>query len=645
MVWPTWNSCVISAGLWACVLLLMSLCAFSDSPDLCNAVATSCESMTTGPITSQCDTIAEEMHCDILKDCKGEKCPSCGCSANKVSERSNNGEEKACCQVECNRTYYEVQWSKKSTESKIDCCCFVKEVPVTNNTFTSTAETAPKVTDADKSGSNCTCALLEGKKKLVSLEQMAKNKCKTTDVRDCKAYSSVLQSVKNIIEDTEGFNGPTKEITSKGMKGLVMKYNEHNFTDIHLALPSLGATKKDTDTIMVKISNEALQKAIGRNGSGQAGAVMFNESIFPDMQNSSLLSDEVIAIELGSPISDLTDNITITFYHADTLQDRKCVFWDVILNGSNAIWNESGCQTVSGTNQTVCSCNHLTFFAVLTNPNNVTLSDSTLKALTYISYIGCGVSLFFLGVTLFMYIMLRKKKSDHSTTIHQSLSSALFLLNLTFLLNEWLASYNNNELCQFIAALMHYSLLCTFTWFGIEAFHLYLLMIKVFNTYIKHYRKKLSLAGWGIPAVAVIVCLSLKKYGNYKIYTEKGSVSICWLTDPAVLYVTIAYYALLFLCSMVIFSVVAVKIVQLGKSGSGHLEKGSTRRNVCTLLGLCCLLGLTWGIMFFNFGPLEEPALYAFSILNSLHGFFVFLRYYALSKTRSSESMTSSTID
>ncbi|MBN3272166.1 AGRG6 protein, partial [Polyodon spathula] len=167
---------------------------------------------------------------------------------------------------------------------------------------------------------------------------------------------------------------------------------------------------------------------------------------------------------------------------------------------------------------------------------------------------------------------------------------------------------------------MHYSLLCTFTWFGIEAFHLYLLMIKVFNTYIKHYRKKLSLVGWGIPAIAVIVCSSLKKYGNYTIYTEKGSVSMCWLTDPAVRYVTIACYALVFLWSMVIFSVVTLKIVQLGKSGSSHLEKGSTRRNVCTLLGLCCLLGLTWGIIFFNFGALEEPALYTFTILNSLHG-------------------------
>ncbi|XP_058850078.1 adhesion G protein-coupled receptor G3-like [Acipenser ruthenus] len=254
----------------------------------------------------------------------------------------------------------------------------------------------------------------------------------------------------------------------------------------------------------------------------------------------------------------------------------------------------------------------------MVNPNNITLSASTLKALTYISYIGCGVSLFFLGVVLFMYFILWKQKSDDSTTIHQSLCSALFLLNLTFLLNEWLASYNNDGLCQFIAALMHYSLLCTFTWFGIEAFHLYLLMIKVFNTFIKHYRMKLSLAGWGIPAVPVILSRSLNKYGKYSISTEQKSVSMCWLTEPAVLYFTIGYFAVLFLFNAVIFTKVTVKVVQLRRAGAP--KKSISRRELHTVLGMACLLGITWGVMFFNFGPLQEPALYAFSILNSLHG-------------------------
>ncbi|RXN00111.1 Adhesion G protein-coupled receptor G3 [Acipenser ruthenus] len=275
------------------------------------------------------------------------------------------------------------------------------------------------------------------------------SKCDKKSVEQCNdVVSSISKAIKNILTDKTAFDGPKKEINFTGFYGIVAKYNITDKKPLLIPLPL-----QDTHSVEIKLTLEALQQASGHNNdSSQYGVGRFlNSNLFPDEQNSSLLSDEVIAIELGSPISDLTDNITITFYHEDTLQ----------------------------------------------NPNNITLSASTLKALTYISYIGCGVSLFFLGVVLFMYFILWKQKSDDSTTIHQSLCSALFLLNLTFLLNEWLASYNNDGLCQFIAALMHYSLLCTFTWFGIEAFHLYLLMIKVFNTFKKHYRMKLSLAGWG----------------------------------------------------------------------------------------------------------------------------------------------------
>lgn len=73
----------------------------------------------------------------------------------------------------------------------------------------------------------------------------------------------------------------------------------------------------------------------------------------------------------------------------------------------------------------------------------------------------------------------------------------MFLLNATFLLTEWGATVDLDWVCVFVAAFMHYSLLCCFTWMAIEALHLYLLLIKVFNTYFKHYLAKLSLAGWG----------------------------------------------------------------------------------------------------------------------------------------------------
>lgn len=88
-------------------------------------------------------------------------------------------------------------------------------------------------------------------------------------------------------------------------------------------------------------------------------------------------------------------------------------------------------------------------------------------------------------------------KSEDAPKIHVALSLSLFLLNLTFFFNMGHSPQPSGATCQARAAVFHYFLLCTFTWMGLEAFHLYLLVIKVFNTYFGHYFLKLSLVGWG----------------------------------------------------------------------------------------------------------------------------------------------------
>lgn len=110
------------------------------------------------------------------------------------------------------------------------------------------------------------------------------------------------------------------------------------------------------------------------------------------------------------------------------------------------------------------------------------------------------------NVCLFLARNFRKGRSDQSMNVHLNLTGALFSLHLFFLLSVlWvevgLAQGQDGGvggvICQSLGLLLHYSLLATFTWTAIEGFHLYLLLVRVFNVYIKRYLLKLALIGWG----------------------------------------------------------------------------------------------------------------------------------------------------
>lgn len=119
----------------------------------------------------------------------------------------------------------------------------------------------------------------------------------------------------------------------------------------------------------------------------------------------------------------------------------------------------------------------------------------------------------------------RKLRKDIPSKILIQLCLALLLLNLVFLVDAWLALYPDAVgLCISTAWFLHYFLLVSFTWMGLEGFHMYLALVKVFNSYISQYMLKFSLVGWGVPMIVVIIVIAIDK-NNY------GLVSYGRFTD------------------------------------------------------------------------------------------------------------------
>ncbi|XP_058692096.1 adhesion G-protein coupled receptor G6 isoform X4 [Poecile atricapillus] len=380
----------------------------------------------------------------------------------------------------------------------------------------------------------------------------------------------------------------------------------------------------------------------------RAQFTFFNKNgLFQDAENPANLTSFVVACSIGNlTIQDLQDYVKVTIKHTKIQEDPKptCVFWDMNKNGGNGGWNPAGCQVdaESNENETVCLCNHLTHFGVLMDlQRTVTQIDpQNTKVLTFITYIGCGISAIFSAATLLTYIAFEKLRRDYPSKILMNLSTALLFLNLIFLLDGWIASFDIDGLCIAVAALLHFFLLATFTWMGLEAVHMYIALVKVFNTYIRRYILKFCIIGWGLPALVIAIILASANTNASHVYGKElygrdangqGGDDFCWIKNEVVFYVTCAgYFGIMFLMNVAMFIVVMVQICGRNGKRTNRSLKEEILRNLRSVVSLTFLLGMTWGFAFFAWGPLTLAFLYLFSIFNSLQGLFIFVFHCAM---------------
>ncbi|XP_074528512.1 adhesion G-protein coupled receptor G2 [Halichoeres trimaculatus] len=381
-----------------------------------------------------------------------------------------------------------------------------------------------------------------------------------------------------------------------------------------------------------------------------ASRVQFNfyqkSTVFQDQSlgQRRLISGILGASVANLSISNLQENVVINLRNTEPIPANfvaTCVFWDFTLNDGSGGWNPNGCSVQNSTDdETICGCNHLTSFAILLDLSREPLvSRIQATILTFITYIGCGISAIFLAITLLTYLAFGKLRKDIPSKILIQLCLALLLLNLVFLVDAWLALYPDAVgLCISTAWFLHYFLLVSFTWMGLEAVHMYLALVKVFNSYISRYMLKFSLVGWGVPMIVVIIVIAIDKnnYGlvTYARFTDGTSDDFCWIKNDIAFYVAVvAYFCAIFLFNLVMFIVVLVQLCRIKKQNPHNSNHRTTLQDVRSVVGITILLGLTWGFAFFAWGPVNLAFMYLFAIFNSLHGFFIFVFHCAVKET------------
>ncbi|XP_015273075.1 PREDICTED: adhesion G-protein coupled receptor G2 [Gekko japonicus] len=445
------------------------------------------------------------------------------------------------------------------------------------------------------------------------------------------------------------FAAESIDLTSPSLALAVLKINSSFFNGVSFAV-------EDSSDLQVALGNQvptnsvgaiSLPSSITTNLSAKdrnlASRIIFNfyekTTLFqdPSLNNASLISSVISSSVANLTVTNLKTNVTVTLKNTKPSQENmtvRCAFWDFTKNGGKGGWAYEGCMVKDRrTNETVCSCNHLTSFGVLLDlSRNTTLSPIQVLVLTFITYIGCGLSAIFLSVTLVTYIAFEKIRRDYPSKILIQLCVALLLLNLVFLLDSWIALHHIRGLCISVAVFLHYFLLVSFTWMGLEAFHMYLALVKVFNTYVRKYILKFCVVGWGVPALVVAIVLAIKpdNYGleSYGKFPNGSSDEFCWIKNNIVFYITVVgYFCIIFLLNISMFIVVLIQLCRIKKKKQLGAQRKTSIQDLRSVAGLTFLLGITWGFAFFAWGPVNLIFMYLFAIFNTLQGFFIFIFY------------------
>ncbi|XP_032386919.1 adhesion G protein-coupled receptor E1 isoform X1 [Etheostoma spectabile] len=328
----------------------------------------------------------------------------------------------------------------------------------------------------------------------------------------------------------------------------------------------------------------------------------------------------VVSVVVSNPSTqNLSRSVNITLRHLQDVEESAnlnyvCTFWT-----ESGAWSTGGCyQQHSNATHTVCTCEHLSSFAVL-------MALYPIKhtfGLQLVTKIGLIISLLCLILCILTFKFCRSIQGTR-TTIHLHLCICLFIADLVFLAG--ISQTKPVGGCRFVAAMLHYFFLGVFTWMLLEGVQLYRMVVLVFNATIRPLY--LYVIGYGTPLVIVIISAIIRP-------NEYGTDQHCWLSlKDGLIWSFYGPVCFIIIINVFFFLVTVWKLAQKFTSLNPDLSKlHKMKAFTVTAIAQMWVLGLMWVFGAFLFQEDTTTAAYIFTILNSLQGALVFVMHCLLSK-------------
>ncbi|XP_041715279.1 adhesion G protein-coupled receptor E3-like [Coregonus clupeaformis] len=189
------------------------------------------------------------------------------------------------------------------------------------------------------------------------------------------------------------------------LEGNVSRINT-NHTEVEIVVrrdrtPPRGPVRLTNEKIQLDTTWETVI-GLDRNYAGFGFAVLLSyKSLLTLTQSSEVLSSRVVTAFVSNPnTTNLSEPIILTFNHMFS-EASTCVYWSE--DGEGA-WSSQACATViSNSTHTVCSCTHLSSFALLRGIQEEKKSGN----LSLVMWVGVSVALAFVVLSLLTALWCR----------------------------------------------------------------------------------------------------------------------------------------------------------------------------------------------------------------------------------------------